>query len=134
MAEVQQTKKHTLCRVKLLSEMVHLIERNSQMNVVRSLLSLPIRLILPNSALEVWVCISNYSLLGTRWKRHLCVIDYLGRRCYHRNREPNSEQGYNTLLYKYGTVSAELLMPHLQRIGSTPTTLFILSAEELKVQ
>ena len=33
------------------------------------------------------------------------------------------EQGYNTLLYKYGAVSAELLKNHLQGIGRTPTTL-----------
>lgn len=44
------------------------------------------------------------------------------------------EQGYNTLLYKYGAVSAELLKNHLQGIGRTPTTLFALSTEELKAQ
>ena len=44
------------------------------------------------------------------------------------------EQGYNTLLYKYGAVSAELLKNYLQGIGRTPTTLLALSAEELKVQ
>ena len=33
------------------------------------------------------------------------------------------EQGYNTLLYKYGAVSAELLKNHLQGIGRTPTIL-----------
>ncbi len=44
------------------------------------------------------------------------------------------EQGYNTLLYKYGVVSAELLKNYLQGIGRTPTTLLALSAEELKVQ
>ena len=44
------------------------------------------------------------------------------------------EQGYNTLLYKYGAVSAELLKNHLQGIGRTPTTLLALSAEELKAQ
>ena len=44
------------------------------------------------------------------------------------------EQGYNTLLYKYGAVSAELLKNYLQGIGRTPTTLFALSAEELKAQ
>ena len=44
------------------------------------------------------------------------------------------EQGYNTLLYKYGAVSAELLKNHLQGIGRTPTTLLALSAEELKEQ
>lgn len=44
------------------------------------------------------------------------------------------EQGYNTLLYKYGAVSAELLKNHLQGIGRTPTTLLALSADELKAQ
>ena len=44
------------------------------------------------------------------------------------------EQGYNTLLYKYGAVSAELLKNYLQDIGKTPTTLLALSAEELKAQ
>ena len=44
------------------------------------------------------------------------------------------EQGYNTLLYKYGAVSAELLKNYLQGIGRTPTTLLALSTEELKVQ
>ncbi|MBB6276339.1 site-specific integrase [Porphyromonas circumdentaria] len=44
------------------------------------------------------------------------------------------KQGYNTLLYKYGVVSAELLKNHLQGIGRTPTTLLALSAEELRVQ
>ena len=44
------------------------------------------------------------------------------------------EQGYNTLLYKYGAVSAELLKNYLQGIGRTPTTLLALSAEELKAQ
>ena len=33
------------------------------------------------------------------------------------------EQGYNTLLYKYGAVSAELLKNYLQGVGKTPTTL-----------
>lgn len=42
------------------------------------------------------------------------------------------EQGYNTLLYKYGAVSAELLKNYLQGIGRTPTALLALSAEELK--
>ena len=46
----------------------------------------------------------------------------------------NVEQGYNTLLYKYGAVSAELLKNYLQDIGKTPTTLLALSAEELKAQ
>ena len=41
------------------------------------------------------------------------------------------EQGYNTLLYKYGAVSAELLKNYLQGIGRTPTTLLALSANEL---
>ena len=44
------------------------------------------------------------------------------------------EQGYNTLLYKYGAVSAELLKNYLQGIGRTPTTLLALSADELKAQ
>ena len=44
------------------------------------------------------------------------------------------EQGYNTLLYKYGAVSAELLKNHLQVIGRAPTTLLALSADELKAQ
>ena len=44
------------------------------------------------------------------------------------------EQGYNTLLYKYGAVSAELLKNYLQGIGRNPTTLLALSAEELKAQ
>ncbi len=44
------------------------------------------------------------------------------------------KQGYNTLLYKYGSVSAELLKNHLQDIGKTPTPLLALSAEELKAQ
>ena len=44
------------------------------------------------------------------------------------------EQGYNTLLYKYGAVSAELLKNYLQGIGRTPTTLLALSVEELKAQ
>jgi len=44
------------------------------------------------------------------------------------------EQGYNTLLYKYGAVSAELLKNYLLGIGRTPTTLLALSAEELKAQ
>ena len=44
------------------------------------------------------------------------------------------EQGYNTLLYKYGAVSAELLKNYQQGIGRTPTTLLALSTEELKVQ
>ena len=46
----------------------------------------------------------------------------------------NVEQGYNTLLYKYGAVSAELLKNYLQDVGKTPTTLLALSAEELKAQ
>ena len=44
------------------------------------------------------------------------------------------EQGYNTLLYKYGAVSAELLKNYLQGIGRTPAALLALSAEELKAQ
>ncbi|MCI6160441.1 MAG: site-specific integrase [Prevotella sp.] len=44
------------------------------------------------------------------------------------------EQGYNTLLYKYGAVSAELLKNYLQGIGRIPTTLLALSTEELKAQ
>ena len=44
------------------------------------------------------------------------------------------EQGYNTLLYKYGAVSADLLKNYLQGIGRTPTTLLALSTEELKIQ
>ena len=44
------------------------------------------------------------------------------------------EQSYNTLLYKYGAVSAELLKNHLQGIGRNPMTLLALSAEELKEQ
>lgn len=44
------------------------------------------------------------------------------------------EQGYNTLLYKYGAVSAELLKNYLQGIGRNPMTLLALSAEELKAQ
>src|SRR3712207_5708506 len=36
------------------------------------------------------------------------------------------EQGYNTLLYKYGAVSAELLKNYLQGIGRNPTTLLAL--------
>lgn len=44
------------------------------------------------------------------------------------------EQGYNTLLYMYGAVSAELLKNHLQGIGRNPMTLLALSAEELKEQ
>ena len=44
------------------------------------------------------------------------------------------EQGYNTLLYKYGAVSADLLKNYLQGIGRTPTTLLALSMEELKIQ
>ena len=44
------------------------------------------------------------------------------------------EQGYNTLLYKYGAVSAEILKNYLQGIGRTPTTLLALSTEELKAQ
>ena len=44
------------------------------------------------------------------------------------------EQGYNTLLYKYGAVSAEFLKNYLQGIGRTPTTLLALSVEELKAQ
>ncbi|MDO5074357.1 MAG: site-specific integrase [Bacteroidales bacterium] len=44
------------------------------------------------------------------------------------------EQGYNTLLYKYGAVSAELLKNHLQGIGRNPSKLLALSAEELKTQ
>ncbi|MDD7272677.1 MAG: site-specific integrase [Prevotellaceae bacterium] len=44
------------------------------------------------------------------------------------------EQGYNTLLYKYGVMSAELLKNYLQGIGRTPTTLLALSTEELKAQ
>ena len=44
------------------------------------------------------------------------------------------ERGYNTLLYKYGALSAELLKNHLQGIGRTPTTLLALSSEELKAQ
>lgn len=44
------------------------------------------------------------------------------------------EQGYNTLLYKYGAVSAELLKNYLQDIGKTPTTLLALSVEELEAQ
>ena len=39
------------------------------------------------------------------------------------------EQGYNTLLYKYGAVSAELLKNYLQGIGRNPTTLLALSTE-----
>lgn len=44
------------------------------------------------------------------------------------------EQGYNTLLYKYGAVSVELLKNYLQGIGRTPAALLALSAEELKAQ
>lgn len=44
------------------------------------------------------------------------------------------EQGYNTLLYKYGAVSAELLKNYLQGIGRNPMTLLALSTEELKAQ
>ena len=44
------------------------------------------------------------------------------------------EQGYNTLLYKYGAVSAELLKNYLQGVGKTSTTLLALSTEELEAQ
>lgn len=44
------------------------------------------------------------------------------------------ERAYNTLLYKYGAVSAELLKNHLQGIGRIPKTLLALSAAELKRQ
>lgn len=44
------------------------------------------------------------------------------------------EQGYNTLLYKYGAVSAELLKNYSQGIGRNPMTLLALSTEELKAQ
>ena len=43
------------------------------------------------------------------------------------------EQGYNTLLLQFGTVSAELLKNHLQGVGSNPTTLLALSREELSI-
>lgn len=41
------------------------------------------------------------------------------------------EQGYNTLLFKFGAVSAELLKSHLQGVGARATTLLALSREEL---
>ena len=44
------------------------------------------------------------------------------------------EQGYNTLLYKYGAVSAELLKNYLQGIGRNPTTLLALSTEKARVR
>lgn len=44
------------------------------------------------------------------------------------------EQCYQTVLYKFGAVSAELLKNHLQGIGEHPTTLLALSAEELRQQ
>ncbi len=43
------------------------------------------------------------------------------------------EQGYNTLLLQFGSVSAELLKNHLQGVGSNPTTLLALSREELSI-
>ena len=49
-------------------------------------------------------------------------------------REGIIEQGYNTLLYKYGAVRAELLNNYLQGIGRTPAALLALSAEGLKAQ
>ena len=44
------------------------------------------------------------------------------------------EQGYNTLLLQFGSVSAELLKNHLQGVGSNPTTLLALSREELSIK
>lgn len=43
------------------------------------------------------------------------------------------EQGYNTLLFKFGAVSAELLKKHLQGVGARATTLLALSREELAI-
>lgn len=43
------------------------------------------------------------------------------------------EQGYNTLLLKFGAVSAELLKTHLQGVGSRASTLLALSQEELDI-
>lgn len=41
------------------------------------------------------------------------------------------KQGYNTFLFKFGAVSAELLKKHLQGVGARATTLLALSREEL---
>lgn len=43
------------------------------------------------------------------------------------------EQGYNTLLFRFGAVSAELLKKHLQGVGARATTLLALSQEELAI-
>lgn len=43
------------------------------------------------------------------------------------------EQGYNTLLFKFGAVSAELLKNHLQGVGDRATTLLALSCKELDI-
>ena len=43
------------------------------------------------------------------------------------------EQGYNTLLLKFGAVSAELLKNHLQGVGARATTLLALGREELDI-
>lgn len=43
------------------------------------------------------------------------------------------EQGYNTLLFTFGAVSAELLKKHLQGVGARATTLLALSREELAI-
>lgn len=43
------------------------------------------------------------------------------------------EQGYSTLLFKFGAVSAELLKNHLQGVGDRATTLLALSREELDI-
>lgn len=43
------------------------------------------------------------------------------------------EQGYSTLLLKFGAVSAELLKNHLQGVGASATTLLALGREELDI-
>lgn len=43
------------------------------------------------------------------------------------------EQGYNTLLLQFGAVSAELLKNHLQGVEANPTSLLVLSREELSI-
>lgn len=43
------------------------------------------------------------------------------------------EQGYNTLLLKFGAVSAELLKNHLQGVGARAMTLLVLGREELDI-
>ncbi len=113
----RRQKTDTLCRVKLLSEAVRLIGRYQSEE--RSTLFAPIAY---SAYVPHYWSVKRGETTDKKTNQRLQTF------------REEIEQGYNTLLYKYGAVSAELLKNHLQGIGRIPTTLLALSAEELKAQ